>query len=187
MKIAFIMFDDFTFLDLIGFYDAVTRLKTMKFIEDLSWDICALNEEVSDDKGLIVKATKVNKPLNSYDIIYIPGGMGTRKLQYDKAFISWIKTAKDVKQKISVCTGSLILGASGFLENKKATTHQNAIEDLKQYTNKAEYKRIVEEKDIITGSGVSTSIDLGLYTIEKLTSKDVKEKIAKQMNYPYFT
>lgn len=186
MKIAFIMFNNFTFLDLIGFYDVVTRLKSMNFIEDLNWDMCALTEEVSDDKNLIVKSTKVNEPLNGYDMIYIPGGMGTRQLQYDKEFISWIKTAKDVNLKVSVCTGSLILGAAGYLENKEATSHENAIEDLNQYTNKAIYKRIIDEENIITGSGVSTSIDLGLYVVEKLTSKEVREKIAKQMDYPYY-
>ena len=47
MKIAFVMFDDLTFLDLIGFYDPVTRLKTMGFIEDLTWDTCAMTGDCS--------------------------------------------------------------------------------------------------------------------------------------------
>ena len=37
MKAAFILFDRMTFLDFIGFYDAVTRLKTMKIQTDFEW------------------------------------------------------------------------------------------------------------------------------------------------------
>ena len=63
MKIAFIMFDDLTFLDLIGFYDPVTRLKTMGFLRELSWDMCALKKRVTDDRGLGILASRVNEPL----------------------------------------------------------------------------------------------------------------------------
>ena len=34
MKVAFVIFDGMTALDFIGFYDAVTRLKTMNFLPD---------------------------------------------------------------------------------------------------------------------------------------------------------
>jgi len=157
----------------------------MGFLPEMNWDICALSEQISDDKGLCVIADKVNMPLSSYDIVFVPGGMGTRKLQNDNEFINWIQSAKNTPLKISVCTGSLILGAAGFLKNKKATTHKNAMNDLKKYTNKAEFQRIIDEENIITGSGVATSIDLGLYLVQELTNSETREKIAKQMDYPY--
>lgn len=34
-----------TSLDFIGVYDPVTRLKTMGFIPDLQWDVCAYSKE----------------------------------------------------------------------------------------------------------------------------------------------
>ena len=95
----------------------------MNFIPNLSFDICAVEEIVSDSLGLRMMATKVNSSLNDYDAIIIPGGFGTRKLQFNKIFINWVKTAADDAFKISVCTGSLVLGAAGFLEGKKATTN----------------------------------------------------------------
>ena len=185
MKIAFVMFDDLTFLDLIGFYDPVTRLKTMGFIEDLTWDTCAMTEKIIDERGLSVLASKVNEPLTNYDLLFIPGGMGTRKLQKDKAFIDWIRTAETARLKVSVCTGSLILGMAGFLKGKRATTHPNALEDLKAYCTDPSRQRVVDEGDVVTGGGVATSLDLGLHIVERLTSADVRRKIAKQMDYPY--
>jgi cyclohexyl-isocyanide hydratase len=46
--------------------------------------------------------------------------------------------------------------------------------------------RIVEDGRIITAGGVTSSIDLGLYLCEKIAGKDVREKIQKQMDYPYY-
>ncbi|MGO4544549.1 hypothetical protein AB4Z29_07110 [Paenibacillus sp. 2TAB23] len=51
-------------------------------------------------------------------------------MRYDDVFVSWIKDANNAKYLISVCTGSLLLGAAGFLNNKKATTHPYAYELL---------------------------------------------------------
>ena len=47
MKIAFIIFNEITWLDLIGVYDAIFRLKHMNFIPDLDWDICSFTNTAS--------------------------------------------------------------------------------------------------------------------------------------------
>ena len=186
MKIGFILFDQLTALDFIGFYDGITRLKTLGFKKDLTWYLCALTDEISDDRGITFKINKVSPNLSEYDLIFIPGGMGTRTLQYDTEFISWLKTAKDVPYKVSVCTGSLLLGAAGFLTNIKATTHPNAFDLLRQYTSKVEKERIIQDSNIITGGGVSTSVDLGLYICELIDGSETVTKIQKQMDYPYY-
>ena len=78
-------------------------------------------------------AESVLEPLDGYDLVFVPGGMGTRALQHDREFIDWLKTAAPVKLKISVCTGALLLGAAGFLRGKKATTHPSAPKELEPY------------------------------------------------------
>ena len=102
-----------------------------------------------------------------YDAVIIPGGKGTRELMHDEAFLEWIKTAKNIPLKISVCTGSLIMGAAGFLQGKKATTHFDALELLAPYCKEVVDSRIVEDGDCITAGAVSSSIDLGLYLCRK--------------------
>lgn len=185
MKIAFILFEKVTFLDFIGFYDAFTRLKTMGFDKKLTWDFCAMHSKVQDDRGLIVEVNKVKPELSAYDIVFIPGGFGTRALQHDEDFINWLQTAQDVSLKLSVCTGSLLFGAAGFLKNFQATTHPSAYKELSLYTE-VKKERIVDSQNIISAGGVASSIDLGLYSIEKLYSKEIATAIAKQMDYPYF-
>lgn len=185
MKAAFVLFDNMTTLDFIGFYDAVTRLKTMKFMEDFAWKLCARTPQVSDDRGLKITVNAVGESLAGYDLLFIPGGFGTRPLQHDHAFVEWIATAQNVPLKISVCTGSLLLGAAGFLKGQRATTHPSAYKELEPYCASVVQERIVDEGALITGGGVSTSIDLGLHVVEKLVGADARTRIAKQMDYPY--
>jgi transcriptional regulator GlxA family with amidase domain len=185
MKTAFIIFDRMTALDLIGAYDPLTRLKSMNFVPDLSWEMCAFTENVSDDKGLRFIPDKVGNSLGGYDLIVVPGGLGTRALQHDKSFIDWLKTASPVNLKASVCTGALLLGSAGFLAGKRATTHPNAYEELKTYCAAVETSRIVDEGDVVTARGVSSSLDLGLHLVERYAGRKARDTIAKQMDYPY--
>jgi putative intracellular protease/amidase len=183
MKIAYIIFDGVTWLDFIGVYDAASRLKSMNFVKDLSWDICSLKGTASDNFGLTMVAGKVGEPLNSYDAIVIPGGHGTRTLINDEVFLNWIRTARDVKHKISVCTGSLILGAAGFLKTKKATTNFLEYETLRPYCAEVLKVRLVEDGDVITAGAVSSSLDLGLYLCEKWAGIEAREVIQRRMDY----
>lgn len=185
MKAAFVVFDNMTTLDFVGFYDAITRLKTMKFMEDFTWKICARTPQVRDDRGLRIAADAVGESLAGYDLLFIPGGFGTRPLQHDRTFIDWIATARDVPLKTSVCTGSLLLGAAGYLQGKRATTHPSAYQELEPYGATVVRKRIVDEDHIVTGGGVSTSIDLGLHLVERLAGAQARTRIAGQMDYPY--
>ena len=76
MKAAFIVFDGMTALDFIGFYDPITRLKSMKIIEDFAWNVCAQSAEVTDDRGLKFKADTVGGTLDSVGSA-LPTGLPT--------------------------------------------------------------------------------------------------------------
>ena len=185
MKAAFIVFDGMTALDFIGFYDPITRLKSMKIIENFAWNVCAQSAEVTDDRGLKFKADTVGATLEGYDMIVVPGGFGTRKLQHDDTFMRWIKTAANVPLKISVCTGALILGAAGFLKGRRATTHPSAYQELEPYCATVVKERVVDEDCIITACGVSSSLDMGLHVVERLAGAEARARVAAQMDYPY--
>jgi cyclohexyl-isocyanide hydratase len=181
MNIAFVIYNGMAALDFIGVYDPVTRLKTMGFVPDLEWDICAYTREVRDSTGLLFNPTKVKEPLEGYDIVFVPGGRGSRALMDDGRFIQWLRTASGIK--VSVCTGSLLLGSAGFLEGKKATTHRGSFDELKRFCSEVVDRRVVDEGDVITAEGVTSSIDLGLYLCEKLAGREARERIRRQMEY----
>ena len=183
MKIAYIVFNGVTWLDFIGVYDAVSRLKSMGYVKDLSWDICSYTETAADNFGLKIVPDLVRPTLNNYDAIIVPGGHGTRTLINDADFLNWISTAKDVEYKMSVCTGSLLLGAAGFLRTKKATTNFLEYETLRQYCAEVLTDRLVIDGNVITAGAVSSSLDLGLYLCEKWAGTKAREAIQERMDY----
>lgn len=183
MKIAYIIFDKITWLDFIGVYDPISRLKSMNYLPDLTWDICSFTNSVADNFGLEVKPNKIQNSLSGYDTLIIPGGHGTRQLISNVEFLNWIKSSNKTSYKISISTGSLILGAAGFLTDKKATTNYLEYETLKQYCKEVVKDRIVEDKNIITAGAVSASIDLGLYLCNKWAGQQAQNEIRKRMDY----
>jgi putative intracellular protease/amidase len=107
MKIAYILYDGVNTMDFDGFYEAMALLKFLKCKEDITWDICANKEFITDEKGSVkLQISHVKPDLSRYDLLYVPGGFSTRKLIYDSEFIQWLQTARDVEHKISVCSGS---------------------------------------------------------------------------------
>jgi transcriptional regulator GlxA family with amidase domain len=186
MKVAFVLFDRLTSLDFIGFYDAITRLKIMKLMEDVSWDLCADKQEVSDELGVKIKVGCVRPDLSAYDLVFVPGGIGTRTLRFHEGFVRWLQTAERVPYKVSVCTGALLLGAAGFLEGKRATTNASASDLLAPYCKEVVQARIVRDGNVITGGGVATSIDLGLFVVELLCGTAAVRLVQAAMDYPYY-
>ena len=183
MKAAFVIFNRMTALDFIGVYDPVTRLKSMGLMPEFSWDICAFSQQVMDDRGLAFSPGSVGEPLRDYDLLIVPGGLGTRTLVGDACFIEWLKTSAPCELKASVCTGSLLLGAAGLLEGKRATTHPSALQELERYCREVVNQRVVDEGDIVTAGGVTAAIDLGLHLVERLVGEEGKERIRRQMDY----
>jgi transcriptional regulator GlxA family with amidase domain len=183
LKIAFIIYDEMTALDFIGVYDPVTRLKMMRFMPNLEWEICAISDVVVDSTGLRFTPTKVMDSLKDYDMMVVPGGLGSRKPAHNEKFIKWLQTATTCRFKVSVCTGALLLGAAGFLKGRRATTHRIEFETLRPFCAAVVDERIVDEGDVITARGVTSSIDLGLYLCESLAGYEAREKIRKQMDY----
>jgi transcriptional regulator GlxA family with amidase domain len=83
----------------------------------------------------------------------------------------------------SVCTGSLLLGAAGILEGKKALTHQWYLKELQGYAEPAR-GRVHVDGNVVTAAGVSSSIDLGLKLIELIFDASTAGKVAGRLELP---
>ncbi|MYQ44858.1 DJ-1/PfpI family protein [Streptomyces sp. SID4985] len=67
----------------------------------------------------------------------------------------------------SVCGGSLVLAMAGLLEGRHATTHHLGFDLLDATGAHAVRARVVDDGDLITGAGVTSGLDLGLYLLER--------------------
>jgi len=185
-RISFVVFEGMTALDFVGVYDPLTRLKTMGFFPSLSWNVCAREAGVTDASGLRIVADRVGESLEGYDLLVVPGGIPARALAEDDAYVRWIRTASKTKTKASVCTGSLLLGAAGFLAGLRATTHPSAYDRVAPYCREVvKNERVVDEGEVITARGVTAAIDLGLHLVRRFGGDEVVAKMRTQMDWPY--
>jgi len=187
-RIALLAFPRVTFLDLVGVYDALRRLAPMEIDQGVSVKIIGTEREIVDDSGLVVRPDSVYEDLTGFDLLFVPGGFGTRTLMNDGRFIDYLKTWGDTRPLASVCTGSLLLGAAGYLRGLRATTHHRALDALRPLCREVVGdRRIVDEGHVVTAGGVASSLDLGLYLVEKWWGAAAREKIATQMEYRAYT
>jgi len=122
------------------------------------------------------------------DLLVIPGGYGTRPLMKHEGLMSWLREQSGkVEWLLSVCTGALLLGKAGLLEDCSATTHHTAYEALKKIsprTNVVEGQRFVQASPrIMTAGGISAGIDLSLHMVELLAGRDARAAAEDEMEY----
>lgn len=108
-----------------------------------------------------VTLDQFNSPL---DVLFVPGGVpGTFELMQDKAVLDFIKRQAPKSRFVtSVCTGSLILGSAGLLKGRKAASHWATQEVLVEFGAIPVNDRVVIDREIITGGGVTAGLDFGL-------------------------
>ncbi len=183
-RIALLAFPQLTLLDLIGVYDALRRVPAMGIDRGVAVRTIGTRDEIVDDSGLAIRPEGVREDLAAYDLLFVPGGLGTRTLMHDPETMAWLQTWGETRPLASVCTGSLLLGQAGFLRDLRATTHHRALDLLRPLCREVVTdRRIVDEGRVVTAGGVASSLDLGLYLVEKYWGSPARETIATQMEY----
>src|SRR5688572_24088726 len=102
-NVAFFIFPRLTALDLIGVYDALRRLPGLGIAPDLRWRIIGSQTDCPDDGGLILRADGVYESLDPFDLLVVPGGLGTRVLAHDSRCIDWLRSWGNTRPIASVC------------------------------------------------------------------------------------
>jgi transcriptional regulator GlxA family with amidase domain len=144
-------------------------------------------EPIQTINGLSVNPKFSFNDCPSIDILIIPGGVGTRDLLNDNETLQWIETIhKNTEITVSICTGAMILGKMGLLNNKSFTTHHLIFDEMQQIAPLAKLikmKRFVKSDKIFTAAGISAGIDLSLHIIESLHGRDIAKGVARYMEY----
>ena len=151
---------------------------------------------IAEHKGAIQSGQKLSavadfsiKDRLDFDIIFVPGGAGTRKEVENSNVLKWIeKTADHAEFVLSVCTGSALLAKTGLLDDKRATTNKAAFEWVVSQGPRVQWikqARWVEDGRFMTSSGVSAGMDMSLGAISKMHGKDRAKQVAKWSEYDW--
>jgi len=179
--IGILVYDGYNTLDAIGPYQVLSQLMGVNV-----FFIAKEKGLIKNQRGLKVQVDKSIADVNQLDILLIPGGAAeTFKMSLDTAVLSWIrKIDKTSTYTTSVCTGAWILGASGLLKGKNATTNwYRAEEMLKRYGATFKPERWVKDGKYWTSAGVTAGMDMALGIINELMGEKYTKGVMLDMEY----
>ena len=180
MKFAILIFDKLTALDAIGPYEVLSRLPGT----ELTFVSTETGPLRTDTGRLGLQADATLEDLPEPDVVLVPGGEGNRPLMKDERVLDWLRHAHEhTAWTTSVCTGSLVLGAAGLLEGKRATTHWAYRDTLAEFGAEAVAERVVEDGKVMTAAGVSSGIDMALTLVARLFDENVAKAIQLGIEY----
>ena len=126
MNITFLFYQGMTALDAIGPHEVLSRLPGAAVHR------VALNAgPIHTCKGLVLTAEHALSDISHTDVLLVPGGGTATTLSEYPEILEWIRMIHATTTwTTSVCTGSLILGATGLLSGLQATTSEAAVAPL---------------------------------------------------------
>lgn len=190
-RIAIFVYDDVEPIDIGGTYGVFSMAK--RVVPELTFFTVAEADrviELSSGLRMLPDYSFANCP--DADALIICGGPGWIEQRENPAVIAFIKSRAPATIVASVCTGGLILAATGLLDGLPATTRRRGIGDEEspldilghahRKTNPIE-ALLVDCGGIVTGGGVSLAIDTSLHLIGKLFGAAAAQSTAKTIEY----
>src|SRR4051812_17639487 len=165
--IAFVLYPGFTVLDMVGPLQVLSALPAF----DPEYRVVVLGEDrspVPTDTPLGVTASHTFDEVPEPYAVFLPGGgVPTIAAMADEKLLGRIRSMAAHAEIVgSVCTGSLILGAAGLLQGRRATTHWMCRDLLAKFGATPVAERWVRDGNVLTGAGVSAGIDLALHLVQ---------------------
>ncbi|MBD8688846.1 MULTISPECIES: DJ-1/PfpI family protein [unclassified Rhizobium] len=177
-KVAMLLFPGVTPLDLIGPQTVLNAHCDVHLV----WK----NTDVMmSDSGVVLQAdTLVEDCPQDLDVLFVPGGPGQVDIMHDDMLLRLLADrGARAKYVTSVCSGALVLGAAGLLKGYDAATHWAAMGLLPLFGANPVEKRVVKDRNRITGGGVTAGLDFGLALLAEVTDEHTAKVQQLAMQY----
>jgi transcriptional regulator GlxA family with amidase domain len=191
-QLGILIFDDVEVLDFAGPFEVFSVANQLSGYKILEVNTIALNKEgIRAKNGLQVLPDKSLDQLDRLDYLVLPGGDGSKKVIQNQPLMTTLQSlVSQTEWTMSVCSGSRILGKSGFLDQKPYCTHHEVFESMASLvpsgTPKPNHRFIQSDTRIWTAAGISAGIDLALHLVELTFGKELALTTASYMEYsPY--
>jgi putative intracellular protease/amidase len=180
MEIAILIYDKLAALDAVGPYEVMRNVP--------GWDVRFVAKQKGDtrteDGSLGLVADYTLDQVSAPDLVLVPGGKGSRPLMHDEELLQWLRDVdRTTKWTTSVCTGSLLLGAAGLLDGKRATSNWLVLDALRQFGANPVGGRWVEDGKVLTAAGVTAGIDMALHLVAVEAGPEVAQAVQLGIEY----
>ena len=186
-KVNVFLFDGVNLLDIAGPVQAFTSASLSAPSAYSLRYISSDGRPVRACCGLELVADEALDSQTDADDLLIPGGRGVDACLSDTALIAviknWLEERKN-RRLISICSGALVLAASGVLDGCKATTHWSRATMARERFPRVDWQldRIyVTGEQIFTSAGVTTGIDMALSIIRRDCGPETSLAVGREL------
>jgi transcriptional regulator GlxA family with amidase domain len=177
LVIVFPLFPGVTYLDFMGPQTVFSMIPGAKLV------FASVGGQPISEGALTLDRLTRLEDLERCDVLCVPGGFAANAMQ-DTVFMDAIRRlASTARYVTSVCTGSLILGAAGLLEGRRAACHWAAHEILPLFGAIPDSSRVVRDGHVLTGGGITAGIDFGLTLAAELAGPTIAQAVQLTMEY----
>jgi cyclohexyl-isocyanide hydratase len=184
--IGMVVFPGFELLDLAGPMDLLARAPDMRVVT-----VAKSSDLVEPDLAPAMRPDARFEDAPAFDVLFVPGGHGIGSSLSDDGTLDFLADrGRSAEFVTSVCTGALLLGAAGLLRGYRATTHWRYLDLLALCGATPVADRVVEDRNRITGGGVTAGLDFGLALVARMRGADVAKRLQLGLEYdpaPPFT
>jgi cyclohexyl-isocyanide hydratase len=181
MRIVLAMYRNMTLLDAVG----PAQIWSIMPGAQLQF-VAAERGPVETDSGLSVTATHdFSTAWSDPDILFVGGGGAAAGAAIaDNALTAFLaERGKRARWVTSVCTGSLILGASGLLDGYRASCHWAWRDRLPEFGAIPSDERVCIDRNRATGGGVTSGIDFGLKLVGLIAGEQAGRTLELAVEY----
>lgn len=217
-QVAVVVYDGVDILDFAGPVEMLSHVSHVSHVPDpvnrepaFSTHIMAATPTIHAGGALTITTDmtfeEAAKKLDDFDVLIVPGGAPSviqGLIDSESPELQWIRqfathtSQRQARVILSVCTGALLLGATGTVEGLTLTTHHLAYDILREVCEKAaggkEAAKVVTSNAqrryvdggvnaagvrVVTAGGVTCGLDASLYIAEMKVGKEAAEFVAK--------
>ncbi|PTX54156.1 DJ-1/PfpI family protein [Litoreibacter ponti] len=185
MKMAALVFPEFQTLDFFGPIELLGGFRDEIEITT----VAQTRDPVISRHGQRIVVDKILSDQTAYDLLFIPGGDSALEAAKDPELMEWITQVCATAEKVlAVCTGTVLLGMTGVLDGRRATTNKLDFNDTVHLAPRVEWvkqARWVEDGKFYTASGVSAGMDAALAVAADLFGMERADEMAEGCEYAW--
>jgi putative intracellular protease/amidase len=176
-KIAIVIFDKFTDIDLWLMWDLLNRVR----VEGWQVRILGESEVHTSATGQPVQTHGRIEEANDADAVLFVSGYGTRERIADENWLGKFKLDPEKQIVGSICSGALILAKLGLLEGLTATTYPTVKTALEGLGVEVVEKPFVAHGNIGTAGGCLAQQYLVAWVVENLGQPELGKLIVRSI------
>jgi transcriptional regulator GlxA family with amidase domain len=188
MRIEIVVFDGFDEMDAIAPYEVLRTAAALGAPIEAELVGAHGAGTITASHGARIEVAR--GPSEAPDLMLVPGGgwfhgAGVRAEIERGDLVDALVAAREAGSIVgSVCTGAMLLAAAGLVEGRPATTHHEAIEDLRAAGAQiVDGARFVDDGDLVTAGGVTSGLDLALHIVERVAGASIADRVAREIEY----